>query len=76
MLHITPLFAGSPAALPVSTTVPPASTWLVAAETDTVMMGGGGGGGALLLLQPAISVNETATRSRSGRKDVLFTGPP
>jgi hypothetical protein len=75
MLHVTPLFAGSPAALPVSATVPPASTWLAAADMDTVMFGGGGGGG-VLLPQPVMIVTETKPDSKRVRTNLLFTGPP
>ena len=50
MFQVTPLPAGSPTALPVIATVPPASTWPVAADMDTVILGGG----ALVpLLKPA-----------------------
>jgi len=74
MLHVTPLFAGSPTALPVSATVPPASTWLAAADMDTVMFGGGGGG--VLLPQPVTIVTETKPDSKRARANLLFTGPP
>lgn len=76
MLHITPLFAGSPTALPVSATVPPASTWLAAADIDAVMFGGGGGGALLPLLQPAMTVAKTKPGTESVRANLLFTGPP
>jgi len=77
MLHVTPLFAGSPAAPPVSATVPPASTWGAAADTDTMMFGvGGGGGGVLLPLQPEMPVIKTEPGSNKVRTNWLFTGPP
>jgi hypothetical protein len=72
MLHVTPLFAGSPTALPVSATVPPASTWLAAADMDTVIFGGGGGG--VLLPQPVMIVKETKLDSERARANLLFTG--
>ena len=64
-LHVTPLPAGSPAALPVSVTVPPAGTCTTALEIDTVILGGGGGG-APLLLQPVA----TSVHSKPRRKNV------
>jgi hypothetical protein len=73
MLHVTPLFAGSPLAPPVSATVPPACTWLAVADMDTVMFGGGGG---LLLLQPAMTVTKTEVGSKKVRTNLLFMGPP
>ncbi len=74
MLQVTPLFAGSPSALAVSPTVPPASTKLLAAEMVTVMIGGGGGGP--LLPQPAMSVTKSSPASKRVRTELLFTGPP
>jgi hypothetical protein len=74
MLHVTPLFAGSPMALPVSATVPPASTWLTAEEMDTMMFGGGGV--APPLLQPAMTVRQSKPANRRVRTSKLFTGPP
>lgn len=53
MFQVTPLPAGSPTALAVSATVPPASTWPVAADMDTVILGGGP---LLPLWQPARTV--------------------
>ena len=74
MLQVTPLFAGSPMALPVSANVPPASIWLVAEEMDTVMFGGGGG--VPPLLQPAMTVRKSKPGNRRVRTSKLFTGPP
>ena len=73
MLHVTPLFAGSPAAPPLSATVPPASTWGAAADMETIMFGGGGGG-VLLPLQPEMPATKTEPGSNKVRISLLFTG--
>ena len=75
MLHVTPLFAGSPAAPAVSATVPPANTWAAAADIDTMIFGGGGGG-VLLLLQPEMLPTKTALGSNKLRINFFFVGSP
>ena len=68
-LHVTPLFAGSPLAPPVSPAVPPARTCTLAAETETVMFGGGGGG-VLLPLQPAVKAAKSKLASNT--QEIIF----
>lgn len=74
--QVTPLFAGSPLALPVSAAVPPASTCGLEEETETVTFGGGGGGGGgvLLLLHPAVTTSRNMYESNTAKLNLLFTG--
>ena len=72
-LHVTPFPVGSPDALAVSVTVPPAGTCAVALETDTVILGGGGGG-ALLVLQPVAIAAHNKPRRKHVWADLVFKG--
>jgi hypothetical protein len=74
MLHVTPLFAGSPAALAVIAAVPPACTWATGALMETTTFGGGGGG-ALLPPQPAIAAHRIKIEYESV-SELDFTRPP